>query len=731
MALLEKSMQVLREDGMKTFLLKVTDYVRKRLEGRCNESAYEIAQKMYSDVLFVNGCCLPHPHRYRVTHQREQLFAYGVESHEIYYTEVQPDLVDHFRTFVIYRCPMTEQVKELVRLAKHYNKSVLFDIDDLVIDTKYTDLIPYVKNMKPEDKKTYDYGVNSYREMMLLCDGVITTTTALAEELGHYMQNVFINRNTVSEGMVGFSQEALKKRKPDESVVKLGYFSGSITHNSDFAMILPILCRLMDKYANLQLHIVGELDVPRELEPYKKRIIALPFVDWTKLPDLIAAVDINLAPLTDTIFNAAKSENKWLEAALVKVPTVASKLGAFAEMMRNNENGCLCETADEWQTALESLITDPARRAALGETAQQFVLENCVTTTAGKQFAAYIQKQQRPNIAFVLPSLNISGGILVAFRHCEILHHAGYDAFLINGAARLPEHHVCAFYNGARLSTVALNKYIIGKIDKAVATMWVTTDFFKQRGDIAEKYYLVQNFETDFYGWGTSERALANRTYCQGAEIKYITISHWCRQWLADKFGKTAGYAPNGLERTLFFSQPRDFSGKIRILIEGDSASPYKNVDEAFRIVAELDPEKYEIWYMSYNGKSKSCYRVDRFLHKVPYEKVAEVYRACHILLKTSILESFSYPPLEMMATGGYVVACPNGGNLEYLEDGENCMLYPAGDLTAARACIEKICNDAQLRQTLVAGGGKTADLRDWDGLEEKIVALYKGEGSK
>ena len=74
---------------------------------------------------------------------------------------------------------------------------------------------------------------------------------------------------------------------------------------------------------------------------------------------------------------------------------------------------------------------------------------------------------------------------------------------------------------------------------------------------------------------------------------------------------------------------------------------------------------------MSYNGNPKSWYRVDRFLHRVPYEKTPEVYAACDILLKTSLLESFSYPPLEMMASGGYVVAVPNGGNLEYLKMGK------------------------------------------------------------
>ena len=63
---------------------------------------------------------------------------------------------------------------------------------------------------------------------------------------------------------------------------------------------------------------------------------------------LIAEVDINLAPLEQSIFNEAKSENKWVEAALVKVPTVASNVGAFQRMIVSGETGILCDTEDEW-----------------------------------------------------------------------------------------------------------------------------------------------------------------------------------------------------------------------------------------------------------------------------------------------------------------------------------------------------------------------------------------------
>src|SRR4029077_17448943 len=121
----------------------------------------------------------------------------------------------------------------------------------------------------------------------------------------------------------------------------------------------------------------------------------------------------------------------------------------------------------------------------------------------------------------------------------------------------------------------------------------------------------------------------------------------------------------NGIDLSLFTRSERSFSGKIRILVEGNSKDHYKNVDESFRITNQLDPERFEVWYLSYEGKPKKWYRVDRFLHKVPHSSVAAIYQACHLLVKSSLLESFSYPPLEMMATGGIAVVASNAGNAE------------------------------------------------------------------
>lgn len=747
--ILIKSYKTLRDEGIKTFIKKTNNYLGNHFlnHGHIKNTN----TNMYVDVLFVNGCMLPHPPRYRVSHQKEQLLAGNIVSSEIYYEELKLEMVKYARVFIFFRCPYTETIEEFIKLAREHNKQVLFDIDDLVIDKKYTDKIKYVTQMAPDDRRIYDEGVKRIGRTLQLCDGAITTTERMAKELQNYVPDVFINRNVASDHMVKLSELAIYKRdelpyetkgnhkynlseKVQKTAIKLheerknsffrlGYFSGSITHNDDFLLILPVVKKLMSEYPKLELHIVGELEVPQELSEYSDRVIANPFVDWEKLPDLVASVDVNLAPLEDTIFNEAKSENKWTEAALVKVPTVASNVGAFNHIIKNGETGFLCNDENEWYFTIKQLITDSVIRENVAINAYNFVNRNCTTVYTGYKFAEFIKTKMTPNIAFVLPTLSLSGGNLVVKKHISLLKKQGYDVLLISEGI---ENDTTIEYEGIEIPTIIkCNTPIYGSFDKVVATLWSTVDFLALYPNIKERYYLVQGYETNFFKAGEFFRFRANQTYNACFGLKYITISKWCQKWLKEEYGKEAKYAGNGIDISRFHTHKRTFNGKIRILVEGNPDDFFKNVDESFAIIDRLNSERYEVWYMSYQGEPKKNYRVDKFLHRVPYDKVAEVYGQCDILIKSSILESFSYPPLEMIATGGYVVVAPNEGNVEYLVDGENCLFYDRTDLKTAVNCIQRICNDKELQERLYINGLETVERRDWNKLTEDILSLY------
>ena len=759
--LLSRAVETLEREGVRRTAEKVVSVVHDYNEGLKYKRRNPHDPEFY-DVAFINGCdySLPHPIRYRVSHQIEQLQASGLTVKMLEAGELTLDDVTCARNFIIFRCPASDAVEQFIALAKMLNKQVYFDVDDLVIDTKFTDTVAFLDTLPADERAPYDEGVRLMNRTLRFCGQAITSTEGLAEGLRTIVDEVYVNRNTASDDMLYYSDKAIfirdelpdmderdvpddmkqyrgwaieqRARREAEGCV-IGYFSGSITHNEDFELVLPALLSVLEKRPDVRLKVLGLLDIPEQLAPYRDRILTDGFISWKELPEAIASVDINIAPIKQSIFNEAKSENKWVEAAIVKVPTIASNVGAFKRMIESGVTGVLCEnTTQAWEEALLDLVDHPDKRLAIGEAANDFCREHCTTMRAGDGLARYLESRQNENAFFCLPSLDTSGGVLVILKHCCILQDRGFDVTVIDDSHKATdrlivfEDHVIPVIHANAGRNIDQRSALLGRIDRGIATYFTTVQLFKNSPNVRRIEYCVQGFELVFFQPSHVLRTSASATY-HDPTLEYVTISKWCKQWLEEDYGQTVRYAPNGIDCDVFYPTRRDFgSGKIRVLIEGDPKAKYKNVDEAASVANRLDPERFEVWYMSYSSAPKEWYRVDRFLQGVPHDQVADVYRQCHILLKTSLLESFSYPPLEMMATGGHVVAVPNEGNVEYLEHEKNCLLFEHGDIEAGVRCIERIADDAELRDTLYEGGVACAQSRDWKNIEEAVYEMYR-----
>ena len=344
----------------------------------------------------------------------------------------------------------------------------------------------------------------------------------------------------------------------------------------------------------------------------------------------------------------------------------------------------------------------------------------------------YIMGHLSPHIAMVLPSTNISGGVLVALTHATFLQDSGWnvDIFTCKENNALGNGTV---FNNHHFYTYSYEENIIeANYDLMIATMWTTVDYVLRYPFAKRKKYFVQSYETNFYAEADQNRLLAEATYCKKGYIEYYTMSQWCKQWLETKFDQKAEYLPNGIYTESFRRSERCFSDKkIRLLIEGDCSVESKNIDESFEISNSLSKDKFEIWYLSYNAFPKEWYRIDRFFHKIPFDEVHKIFEQCDILIKSSTLESFSYPPLEMMATGGFVVVVENEGNAEYIKNENNCLTYPVGDILRGAEAINRICTEKDLREKLYAGACETADSRDWKLLKNRIAEFYNSHINK
>ena len=92
----QKLVRIVREEGTKMAYIKGKNYIKLRL-------SKNPIRHYYKDILFIDGCYLPHPSRYRVEHQMEQVRAYGLFADSIFYERLDIDMVKYYRGFVFFR----------------------------------------------------------------------------------------------------------------------------------------------------------------------------------------------------------------------------------------------------------------------------------------------------------------------------------------------------------------------------------------------------------------------------------------------------------------------------------------------------------------------------------------------------------------------------------------------------------------------------------------------------
>lgn len=306
--------------------------------------------------------------RYRCEHLAESLLIKGISSDIRLVKNVNRCDPKEYRTIVLYRCLMSDGLDEFIRKAKEGKIPVYFDIDDYVFDYQS---IRHLDFLQGEEYKTFETYCNKINETIQRCDKLITSTETLKKLLTQAFpsKQTLLNRNSASAAMYTLSRRAVSLTKKDPDRIVLGYFSGSKTHDKDFSVAAPAILKVMEKYQNVYLKIGGCLNLDERFYTYKSRIYSFGFKDWRELPHEIASVDINLMPLEDDLFQNCKSENKWMEAALVGVPTIASANVELERIIAHGQNGLLCNTAEEWEEALETLIGDEQKRNSMGDAA--------------------------------------------------------------------------------------------------------------------------------------------------------------------------------------------------------------------------------------------------------------------------------------------------------------------------------------------------------------------------
>src|SRR3954453_9842667 len=172
-------------------------------------------------------------------------------------------------------------------------------------------------------------------------------------------------------------------------------------------------------------------------------------------------------------------------------------------------------------------------------------------------------------VAFVLPTLEPSGGIHVALGHAEALRErAGWE--------------VDVFVDGD-LREAATREW-----DVVVSTWWTTADAALELPG-RRRVVFLQGLDERFYGWWAPLDRLASAAALACADAVVAVSRHLGEVVSALRPELPVRVVPNGLDRVTFDAgdarPPASGAGPLRVLVEAQENLPLKGVRDAIAAV--------------------------------------------------------------------------------------------------------------------------------------------------
>jgi len=217
-------------------------------------------------------------------------------------------------------------------------------------------------------------------------DALIVSTPYLKEIYSQFNDNIYIMPNSIDFEMWGKTRRASVKGK-----IVIGW-AGGASHNDDLAIIEPAVEHIVKKYPRVEFRFVHGISPNLRGKPGVRW--ASKFARCDKYPQYVASqgFDIGIAPLVDNAFNRGKSNLRWLECSALGVPCVASRVGNFAETIKDGQDALLCDNTEDFIKNLEILINNKDIRKELGKQAYARVYKDFNVDTTTKRYAEILEE---------------------------------------------------------------------------------------------------------------------------------------------------------------------------------------------------------------------------------------------------------------------------------------------------------------------------------------------------
>jgi SAM-dependent methyltransferase len=148
-------------------------------------------------------------------------------------------------------------------------------------------------------------------------------------------------------------------------------FFGALNREQDWAPLMPVLNDIAEKVGDrLRFCVVHDQSFFDALQTPHKQFT--PTCDYETYMTLLGQCEISFMPLSDTPFNRAKSDLKFIEAGACRVASLASHV-VYPATVEDGRTGLLFRDASELHDRLLRLVAMPDLARDLGNAARRYV----------------------------------------------------------------------------------------------------------------------------------------------------------------------------------------------------------------------------------------------------------------------------------------------------------------------------------------------------------------------
>jgi glycosyltransferase involved in cell wall biosynthesis len=393
----------------------------------------------------------------------------------------------------------------------------------------------------------------------------------------------------------------------------------------------------------------------------------------------MAECSVILAPLEiDDEFCESKSELKFLDAALVNIPVIASATGAFKEAIVHKKNGFLAYNDIDWFVLLDELYNDRRLAKTMGLAAHRSVTDLYSEAKQASDYRAALDSlgirvafptpklapakcpvptinvanNKRPRLATLLPDLFIgSGGHRKALTFCReyVLQGGRVEVLFMSSKSTSELVDMTKEYYFRDFDLVRPYDSFPPDADIVVATSWDTAYVVKDWDISARKFYFIQDFEPLFSPMSTNY-ALAYNSYRLGLEP--IAFGDWNARKLKREFGIDVEAIAFPVDREVYF--PRGITRSANtLLFYARPSQPRRLFELGQQALLRLRPYLRN-WRILYFGEDNYGTEIQGFEYcgkKTDLGELAELYSNATLGIAFSSTNP-SLVPFEMLSCG-------------------------------------------------------------------------------